>query len=504
MIEQHKSLAEKFLKKWFWLYIFSFIIAPIWYIIKIILSSDLKVEEIWIIYWVMSLMVLLSAFNDFWMSESLKKFIPEFIIKKEYDKVLSNLFYAFLVQSISWIIIFLIFYFQAEFLAINYFKNIENLKVIKIFAFFFLWFNFFQVINTFFLSIQDTFVQKLTEFLRICFVLMFTLYLFITKTWNIFSYSLSWVLWLYVWIIVLILIFYKKYYIKYLRNSKILFDKNLFLNIFKYALIVFLWAQVWTLLSQIDMQMIIYLLGNRDAWYYTNYLSIIWIPFVLLWPIFWFIFPVFSELYAKKEIDKINLIKEIFQKNFLVFWLALNVLFFIFWEIIANILFWERFIISWIILKYSILFLIFNFLLQIDFAILASIWKVRQRLYIILWALVFNIITNYIFIKMIWVYGAALATWLGWFLIWILGEIVLKDFRIKFDFLYILKNITFLSFLWLILYIFILPYFIWISRINWLFLLGFISSIYFLLFFIFNYKDFKYFIDEIKKLKSWK
>jgi len=47
MIEKTTSLKEKFIKKWFWLYFFSLLSAPIWYIIKIIISWKLAVEEIW-------------------------------------------------------------------------------------------------------------------------------------------------------------------------------------------------------------------------------------------------------------------------------------------------------------------------------------------------------------------------------------------------------------------------------------------------------------------------
>jgi hypothetical protein len=50
MIEQHGSLAEKFLKKGFWLYLFSYIIAPIGYVIKIILSGTVSVSDIGILY----------------------------------------------------------------------------------------------------------------------------------------------------------------------------------------------------------------------------------------------------------------------------------------------------------------------------------------------------------------------------------------------------------------------------------------------------------------------
>ncbi len=505
MIEQHNSLAEKFLKKWIWLYIFSFIIAPIWYIIKIIISGDLSVSEIWIIYWVMSLMVLLSAFNDFWMNESLKKFVPEFITKKQYDKVISILFYSIIIQFISWIIIFLFFYFWAEFLSVNYFKDPLSEKVVKIFAFFFLWYNFFQVINTFFLAVQDTFMQKITEFFRMLFVLFFTIYLFLTSAWDIFTYSMSWIWGLYIWIIASIIIFYKKYYIKYLKNSHILLDKDLFKTIFKYAVMVFLWAQASTILSQIDMQMIIYMLWNTDAWYYTNYLSIIWIPFMIIGPIFAFLLPVFSEMIAKEQQEKIKLIKSIFTKNFLSFSICFSILFLVFATVIATILFWDKFLNSWIILQYSVLFLSFNFLLQINFNILAANGKVKERLNIILIAIVFNTITNIFFIKTIWVAWAAIATWLWWLLIYVLSEIKLKEFYTPFDYKYLLKNILVFSVVWVLMYVFLNPLFDSINnRIYEFFLLVFISIIYFSIYFFVNIWDFKYFYKEIKAIKSWK
>jgi hypothetical protein len=46
MIQEYGSLAEKFLKKGFWLYLFSYILAPIGYIIKIIISGNISVSEL--------------------------------------------------------------------------------------------------------------------------------------------------------------------------------------------------------------------------------------------------------------------------------------------------------------------------------------------------------------------------------------------------------------------------------------------------------------------------
>lgn len=503
MIDQHKTLSEKFLKKGFWLYLFSFIIAPIGYIIKIIISWELTVSEVWILYGIISLITMISAYNDLWMSESINHFVPDFVNKKRYDKVKTILAYALIAQMTTWITIAMLFFFWADWLGMNYFNSEEAIWTLKVFAFYFLWINIFQIISTFLISVQNTFYNKLIDFFRMWFILISVLFVYFYEVSNLINYSYSWIVWLYIWIIIAIIIFYKKYFNKYLYKEKILWDKKIFKQIFKYALMVFIWAQAATILSQIDMQMIIYMLDTTNAWYYTNYLSIIWIPFILIWPIFWLLFPIFSEMYSKWEYKKIKLVKEIFSKNFLAIWIALNILFFVFAEAIAYTLFWAKFITSWIILQYSILFLIFNFLFQINFLIMAWIWKVKDRVKIILIAIVFNTILNIILINLIWVYWAALATSFWWILIWILSELYLwKKYYVWFDYKFLTKNIVFMWLLGVFSYSFIVQFFEWISRLNSLFYLTIIWIIWFSLFIVINLKEFKYFILEIKKLKK--
>ena len=473
MIEQHKTLSEKFIKKWFWLYLFSFIIAPIWYIIKIILSGNLQVEELWIIYWIISLVTIIWAFNDFWLTESLKHFIPIYSQEKKYNKIKSILFYSFLIQIITSIIIASIFYFWSNFIALNYFKSINASNILKIFSLFFIWINIFQLITTFLLSVQNTFYTKLVDLVRISFSFIFILLFTIFDIWNIIIYSWWWIIWLYIWILFWIFIFFIKYYKKYFSKVDIIFSKKLFLKTFKYAIFIFLWAQAWTILSQIDMQMIIYLLWSIDTWYYTVYLSIIWIPFLVITPIFQFLLPVFSELHWKKQENKIISLKQDLSKNFIIIWLFIIWFFFVFSEVISVILFWENYIKSWVILKYSILFLIFNFLLQINFNILAWIWRVKERVKIISLAIIFNFILNIILLKYIWVYWAALATWLWWTLIWFLSERYLgKRYKIDYNFWNIIKNILIFWTLSTFTYIFLIEKIVFSLRlINLVYLL---------------------------------
>jgi O-antigen/teichoic acid export membrane protein len=67
---------------------------------------------------------------------------------------------------------------------------------------------------------------------------------------------------------------------------------------------------------------------------------------MIIGPIFALLFPIFSELHAKKENEKITIIKKIFSQNLVHIGIAVNILFFVFAEIIAYILFGEKFVIS--------------------------------------------------------------------------------------------------------------------------------------------------------------
>ena len=202
MIEEYKSLSEKFLKKWFWLYFFSLIIWPVWYITKIMISEKITVSELWILYWIISLVTLISTYNDLWFTESLKHFIPKFVTEKNYDKVKSVLFYALFAQITTSLIIAAWFYFWADFIAENYFKSQEAKEILEIFAFFFIWINIFQTINNFFLAVQDAFAYKLTEFFRMIFILFSVIFVFFGNYSSLINYSYSWLIWLYIWIII--------------------------------------------------------------------------------------------------------------------------------------------------------------------------------------------------------------------------------------------------------------------------------------------------------------
>jgi len=69
----------------------------------------------------------------------------------------------------------------------------------------------------------------------------------------------------------------------------------------KYSLWTFVSLNVVLVLTQIDQQMVIVMLGPDAAGYYTNFLSLRQILMLLITPIMVFIFPLFTEMIEKKS-----------------------------------------------------------------------------------------------------------------------------------------------------------------------------------------------------------
>lgn len=405
-------------KKNFWLYLFSFGIAPTGYIIKVILSHEISVEEIGALYAVISLVTILSSYNDFGMTESLNFFVPGFLEKKEYSKVNQGVVSALLMQMGTSVLIGCGLWLGAEWLSENYFQSQYTYDLLRVFTFFFFADNFFNTLSVFYQSAHDTFRQKLVEMVRYWSLTTYVVILWVSSTpAELGDYAWGWVIWLMIWVVFSIIMLLH-WYRDILRHGIVTWDKKITKKIFSYAIWVVFSANVGLLLSQIDMQMIVFLLGEKEAGYYTNYLSIMRIPFMFLLPWVVFLFPVISRLFSQWDTQKMQEIRSGAYKYFSVLGVMVWVYFFVFGKLLTVFLFGEKFAQSGYLLMFSSLFLACNFLLQVDFQFLSGTGRVKEKMYVLLQWVLLNIILNLIWIRYLWAPGAALATGIGWVFLW--------------------------------------------------------------------------------------
>ncbi len=413
MLSSQESLSQKFVNKWFWLYLFTFFIWPLGYFIKVLITRDLSVEEVGMLYGTLSFVIILSTYSDFWCTESLSYFLPRHIVNKEYGKAKYLIHVVILTQITTSLVIYTILFYLAPWLSIHYFKA-DISELLRIAWLFFIGNNLLHISLAFFTSVQDTKLQKWTEFVRIGVIAIGTAILFFWDFGNLEKYMMIWLLWLIISIIFSMIYAIKKYYIPYFWSLPATKDTVLLKAFFLYSWATLFTANITIILSQIDMQFIIYFLGARDVWFYSTYLSLIGIPFILLTPIIWFLFPVISELSGRGEEHKIQELVSRFWKYFGIIGIWTWVFLFQFSEILSVFFFWEKFRESWEILAFSAPFIMFNLLIQISFQVLAGIGKIRKRAEILAIILVINITLNLILIPLLGTKWSALAVGLSW------------------------------------------------------------------------------------------
>ncbi len=486
-----QPLGEKLIKKGFWLYFFTLLIAPTGYLVRVLISNSVGVAEVGIIYSIMGLMGIISAYHDLWLTEALQYHLPKYWIKKQYNAFKTSILFTFIIQTITWLIIAFILFFWADFLATHYFHSLESANIIKIFSLYFLGINIFNMLYSIYIAFQDVIQYKLIEWIKSYTTLVFTICFFILGTLSITNFTRAWIIGLLVSLMISGVLFIKKY--GYTLNKwKLERDNTLLKKQMKYAFRIFIGINVSFSLLQIDQQFIIYFMWAKAAGYYANYLSLVMSFSVIVWPILWYIFPLTTELIEKKQYNKIKELKNTLYKYFSLFAISISWLFLVFGPEIATILFGEKFIYSGQLLTYSSVFLVFYMLYGINIGFLAGMGKVKQRAKIIFIALIVNIILNMIFIQIWWIIGVIVATIISWIMLFYMSyKLINKNKEIYFDRLFLLKNIASITILCTILYYYKDKVFIledWHRYKNLLYLV-LISVWYYILIIILNYKS---------------
>lgn len=451
MLNLDETLAQKFIKKWSWIFLFTILTAPLGYIIRIVLTNDITPWEIGILYGIISLLMLLGVYNDFWLTESLNYFLPKYIVQKDYGRCKYLLSLAFWAQLVTSIILGAVLFYTADFLATWHFKSPIAWDVIRVMSLFFLWLNMMQVSSIIFSASQNTKLQKGTEFFRMFVTMLGVCWLFFLDQWSLLHYAWVWIMGLYLTVIFISILGYIYYYKPYFQGVPVHHDTKLRSTFLKYSIGTFVWANIGTLLHNLDQQILQNMTTSVDWWIYAMYLSLIWIPFLILSPLLGFLFPVISEIYSRWAIEKIRTIHGVFSNLMSILMLWASGLFILLGIQIALFLYWPAYIESWKALIFIAPFLILNVLIQINFQVMAGTGMIRERVWILWKTLIFNVISIILLILGFknWLLpfpSAASATSFGvgfsWILMWWLSHTAVKEYKWCIDWLWIGKNLV--------------------------------------------------------------
>lgn len=500
---QDETLSQKLIKKGFWLYLFSYLIAPGGYLIRLLISNspEISVADVGILYSIISLISFLNVYNDLGLTESLQYFLPKFWIKKEYNHIKTTIYLSFLVQFWTAILIALGLWFGSDWLAANYFHNPVSADILKYFCLYFLWINLFQTFQSVFIAFQKTFDYQLVEFIRMRSVVWFSFFCFLTNRGTIEWYSLNRLLWLGVWILIAGFIYYKNYHHS-LMQGKFEWNKPMLKEYRKYALWSFVASNVSNASWQIIQQMTILLLGADAAGYYANFLSLFYMGNILIWPVMWLIFPMVSELTEKKDQKKLSLLSSFFYSYFSIFIFCISTLFIALGPEIAIALLGEKYQTSGKILSLSWPFLIFNILTGFNFSVLAGLGKVKERVRTLTISTIITILFTYRTIELLGIRWTSISFGISYLVLRSFSFFyLLRDNKFTLQWKFIIKNL--IIFIILGTMICIWKGEVWLQNWErWIVIAKLIGIwiIYILCFTALNWKQFIFLAKEIKKL----
>lgn len=506
-ILQEETLSHKLISKWFRAYIFVIFTAPLGYLIRLVASNTLTVADVWIFYWVLSLISLLYSYNDLWLTESMQYFLPKYWLENKKWQIKNTIWLSFLMQLITWILIFCLLFFNAERLAIHHFHAVEAENVIKVMSFYFLWYNLIQVCSSIFVAFQDTFSSGLIGFSNMFSVLIFSIIFRLWASFDVSLFALAWIIWTGIWIAIWLIQIFRKYshLLKLPRDS---IDKNIVSTQFKYAFWVFLTSNVWTLLWNVDQQLVVNKLWAESSWYFTNMLSLLNIFVTVVSPLLWLLFPIATELSTRKEKEKFKLLETTMYTHFAFLAIIMWWIFLTFWQEISVLLYGEKFRFSGELLQILWPCLIFQCLSWLNFSLLAGLGKIKERFIILLISLIINVTCNVLALFVFnWDLHAVITVLalsrIIQFIWWLIC--IRKEYPFNFDWKFFLKNILIIWILCLL--------FRWIKNISTLFypdqnrrqllfMLAWICMIYVWIIAWFNRWKIKTLRNEVQKVRK--
>jgi O-antigen/teichoic acid export membrane protein len=104
------------------------------YLIRIFLARSLTPEDYGLIYTAISLLGILNIMRNLGFSDTLRKKIPEYIVKKSYIKIKSAMIFSFIVEFAYTLAIFLIIFIFAGYLSDNLFHSLRGIDVLILLA----------------------------------------------------------------------------------------------------------------------------------------------------------------------------------------------------------------------------------------------------------------------------------------------------------------------------------------------------------------------------------
>jgi O-antigen/teichoic acid export membrane protein len=423
------------------LFIIGLVISFLSYLFRIILAKNLSVSDYGLVFAIISFFGLFSLFKNLGIPSALAKFIAEHRTTENYTEIKKLMVVAASILIPISLILTILIYFSADYLAVHYFHNASASTLVKIYSLTFLLSAIMSVASSTFRGYQRNLYFVLGEFIQTVTLLTVT-YTLLYFSYGVFSPIIATVIALFIEIIIFFPILFKKVFPKYL-SIKTKLSSDTFKKILLFGLPVILTGLSSKLFSYMDIVMLTFFKGLYDVGLYSAALPTTKILWRFGAALVVMLLPLTSELWMKKEVKKIKDGLNYLYKYLYIISLPVIVIMLIFPNLILEYLFGKEYVVASLALQILAVGSLFTIGAKINFSMITGIGKPKFVAKTMLIGGLFNLVMNLILIPLIGYLGAAIATTLSFLLMFIMSLIGIKKLiTLKLDF-NLLSKITF-------------------------------------------------------------
>lgn len=398
-------------------FIMSILDAIVAYISRIVMARNLTPEEYGLFTAVFTFITFFLFFRDLGMGHALSKYIPEYIVKGEHQHIKSGIVFVFIFQIISSSILAIILLILAPFLAEQYFKNPLAKPILLLLLLYVFGSPVFRMFRHISGGFQKMKLFSIFEFLKNSIVLLILLILFYFNT-GIYAPAIAYALVCYIVVVITFPFMWKMYPLtKYKMENFKKVSKNLFI----FGMPIFATSIAGKIISYVDILILTYYRSLTEVGVYNVILPSAMIFLHFGSSVSVVIFPMFSELWTKKDSRRMTEALRLIQKYSFVIILPAALVAISSSKLLIETFFGAEYVSGTLSLQILIIGMLFYVVAGINNHIISAIGQPKTVAKIIILAMIFNFILNIIIIPIWGIEGAALTTTFSYLMVLILS-----------------------------------------------------------------------------------
>lgn len=381
------------------------------YVFRIYLARELTVEEYGLIFAVLSLILFVNVFRVLGISDASTKYIVDFIAKKDYSGVKTVIFSQSIIFLFTTTIFSVCLWLFSSFLSLNYFSNSLAKPVLLFFLFYFVIHAFNTVPLLLLRGFQKEKFYSLAEPIRMAGLFVSTIILFYFG-FGILSPVIAYAIGSFISFLVM-LFFSRKYW--FVFSFKLYPLRSMVKRLIGFGLPLMFGGFGNMIINQLDVLLITFFMTLTDVGIYNVILPTAMMFLIFGSSVSMILFPMFSELYAKKLFNKIREGIKLLYKYLFVALLPFFLALFAFADIFLTTAFGDVYgsgVLPFRFLLIGVLFFIFAVL---NNTILNAAGHPRFVMKSFLIVAAFNAVFNIILIPHFGLTGAAVTTMFSYF-----------------------------------------------------------------------------------------